>query len=311
MRRNNGFGKGISFAISRALVERYGHGRYSTRASHTLRARVAVAFFEAQGIRDWVKLSTADRDMFCDYLRSQVDDGTWTQDYAVQILSTFNVVTSALGLSGALWTSPSTALGKRSNVRTEPPTGLDIEAVRAAVAALDDAGLSRVGTMVLLARGCGMRLRESILANGCRLAREMHALDRVNVIDGTKGGRREDRWIKPTEPGVLGLTRLSGVVSRGASNLLGPSETFIEFVRGPCKRARQILKAHQIQKFHDLRAAFACERYEQITGHVAPVIAGRRIADSDLDWTAREEIARELGHGRRDVVASYIGGRRT
>ncbi len=65
---------------------------------------------------------------------------------------------------------------------------------------------------------------------------------------------------------------------------------------------------HSLNKFHDLRAAYACARYETLTGHAAPVVAGRRIADRKTDDQARQTIAQELGHGRMEVLDSYIGG---
>ena len=65
-----------------------------------------------------------------------------------------------------------------------------------------------------------------------------------------------------------------------------------------------------LKKIHDLRAAYACDRYKQLTGSVAPVIAGRRYVDRSTDRAARQTIAQELGHGRIEVVATYIGGAR-
>ncbi|MNG39963.1 hypothetical protein D3C84_1283310 [compost metagenome] len=59
-----------------------------------------------------------------------------------------------------------------------------------------------------------------------------------------------------------------------------------------------------------MRAAYACERYEQITQHRAPVNDGRCYQlDRRLDQDARVQISYELGHGRIDVVSAYIGGR--
>jgi len=74
--------------------------------------------------------------------------------------------------------------------------------------------------------------------------------------------------------------------------------------------ARETLHAHGLKGFHELRAAYACERYEQLTGHAAPVNGGHcyRI-DRDLDEQARQQISLELGHNRIDVVSAYIGGR--
>ncbi|MNJ41210.1 hypothetical protein D3C77_361280 [compost metagenome] len=74
--------------------------------------------------------------------------------------------------------------------------------------------------------------------------------------------------------------------------------------------ARKLLHEQGLKGFHELRAAYACERYEQLTGHVAPVNGGHcyRI-DPNLDRQARLQISLELGHNRIDVVSAYIGGR--
>jgi hypothetical protein len=75
--------------------------------------------------------------------------------------------------------------------------------------------------------------------------------------------------------------------------------------------ARDILHEHGLKGFHELRAAYACERYEQLTGFPAPVNgAGGHQKDRELDQRARQQISRELEHNRIDVVSAYIGGRR-
>ena len=66
-------------------------------------------------------------------------------------------------------------------------------------------------------------------------------------------------------------------------------------------------KQTSINGFHDMRAAYACERYQAITGYPAPVITGKRQADKALDKKARTILAQELAHNRTDVVAAYIG----
>jgi len=60
-------------------------------------------------------------------------------------------------------------------------------------------------------------------------------------------------------------------------------------------------------KLHDLRAAYPCERYLALTGSPVPVIAGRRLASHETDRQARSTVAAELGHGRLDVISTYIG----
>ena len=55
---------------------------------------------------------------------------------------------------------------------------------------------------------------------------------------------------------------------------------------------------------------YACKRYRQLTGAAAPAVAGRRDVDKTTDRAARQVISRELGHGRIDVVAAYVGSAR-
>ncbi|MNE77222.1 hypothetical protein D3C80_1735210 [compost metagenome] len=74
--------------------------------------------------------------------------------------------------------------------------------------------------------------------------------------------------------------------------------------------AREILGKYNLKGFHELRAAYACERYKQITHQPAPINGGNCYQlDQDLDQKARARISYELGHGRIDVVSAYIGGR--
>ena len=63
----------------------------------------------------------------------------------------------------------------------------------------------------------------------------------------------------------------------------------------------------EIKGFHDMRAAFACERYHEITGYPAPVITGQRQAPKTIDTQARLILSQMLGHNRIDVIAAYVG----
>jgi hypothetical protein len=96
----------------------------------------------------------------------------------------------------------------------------------------------------------------------------------------------------------------------GSRNLLVRDENYAAFLQRSVLPARKVLHEQGLKGFHELRAAYACERYEQLTGHAAPVNGGQcyRI-DRDLDQQARQQISLELGHNRIDVVSAYIGGR--
>lgn len=71
------------------------------------------------------------------------------------------------------------------------------------------------------------------------------------------------------------------------------------------------MHAHNLRGFHELRATYACERYEQITQHRAPINGGQCCqVDKNLDREVQRQISCELAHGRVDVIAAYVGGRR-
>ena len=96
----------------------------------------------------------------------------------------------------------------------------------------------------------------------------------------------------------------------GSRNLIASNESYLSILKEIVRPARDTIHAHNLKGFHELRAAYACERYEQITQHPAPINGGQCYqVDRNLDREARWQISCELGHGRIDVIAAYIGGR--
>ncbi|MGV8617634.1 integrase domain-containing protein, partial [Pseudomonas aeruginosa] len=134
----------------------------------------------------------------------------------------------------------------------------------------------------------------------------------INIQDGTKGGRAgasAPRWIAVDDHIRDALGFASQASPAGSRNLIAPNESYLNLLQESIRSARDILHAHNLKGFHELRAAYACERYEQITLHPAPIKSGQCCqVDRNLDREARWQISCELGHGRIDVVAAYIGG---
>ncbi|MCE7765259.1 DUF3987 domain-containing protein [Pseudomonas putida] len=221
---------------------------------------------------------------------------------------------AALELSPRAREAPSQALGQhRSNVRTRAPDGQDYQGVQRVALSLVEHQYEQVAAVIMLARTTGMRLREAILADLPRLHREAESLGRINFQDGTKGGRSgasAPRWIMANEAVKAALQLAFRAAPTGSSNLLARNESYAEFLHQTVLPTRETLHKQELKGFHQLRAAYACERYEQLTGHAAPVNGGHRYrVDSDLDRQARLQISLELGHNRIDVVSAYIGGR--
>ncbi|MDD2122442.1 integrase domain-containing protein [Pseudomonas monteilii] len=316
--RNFGYGRQLSYAGPQALKDMFGGGHYGTVRAHCDRWQAFVKWCRSEqgpGIND---ARQVDRKVLADYA-AYLRDLVWRGDLAVSTaqnrLSSVNRTMAALrGDQCVKLASPSKALGmQRTGVRQSVPQGQNREQIKQIVDALYRQHQLRAAAIVLLARATGMRLREVILADLPRLNREANDLGRINIQDGTKGGRAgasAPRWIAMDEH-IRGALRFAQRASpAGSRNLIAPNERYLEVLQEFVRPARDILHAHNLKGFHELRAAYACERYEQITQHSAPINGGKCCQiDRNLDREARRRISYELGHGRIDVVAAYIGGR--
>jgi len=315
--RNLGYGRQLSYAGPQALKDMFGGGHYGTVKAHGDRWQAFVKWCRSEqgpGINDARQI---DRKVLADYtayLRDVVSHGDLAVSTAQNRLSSVNRTMAALrGDQHVKVSSPSKALGmQRCNVRKTAPQGQDRGQVRQIVDALSKGRQLGVAAIVQLARSTGMRFREAVLADLPRLCREADRLGKINIQDGTKGGRAgasAPRWIAVDEQIRDALAFAVLVSPEGSRNMVAPSESYKGFVQRIAGPARDVLHTHNLKGFHELRAAFACERYQQITQHRAPVNGGQCCAiDRCLDREARMQISRELGHGRIDVVASYIGG---
>ncbi|MEN5199162.1 integrase domain-containing protein [Pseudomonas wadenswilerensis] len=316
--RNFGYGRQLSYAGPQALKDMFGGGHYGTVKAHCDRWQAFVKWCRSEqgpGMNDARQI---DRKVLADYaayLRDVVRRGDLAISTAQNRLSSVNRTMAALrGDHHVKLSSPSKALGmQRTGVRQSAPQGQDREQVKQIVDALCHDHQQRAAAIVLLARATGMRLREAILADLPRLTREADDLGRINIQDGTKGGRSgasAPRWIAVDDHirGALGFARQASPA--GSRNLIAQHESYFDVLQDIVRPVRDILHAQNLKGFHELRAAYACERYEQITQHRAPINSGQcHQLVKNLDRQARRQISYELGHARIDVVAAYIGGR--
>jgi site-specific recombinase XerD len=318
--RNFGYGKKMEYAAKMALQDFYGQGHYETVATHTDRWAQFANWARAVGVRDLAK--TDNRELakaYAEHVKAEIEKGNIAVSTAQNRISTVNVVFAALRGDRHVRISPREYAGPRSNVRTVTPAALDENRVQNAATTLREAGLNRAAAVLELARTFGVRREEAIKANLDRWSREANRYDeisktyRINVIDGTKGGRDADRWIIISEAQRQALQHALDARPLGSANLIAPHERYVDVAiarSSELNRARDILKQHGLPGYHDARAAYACARYEQITGYPAPAVAGMRLASKALDRQARVTISTELGHGRIDVLVSYVGSSR-
>ncbi len=310
--RNFGFGKQMDWAGHQALKDIYGRGHFGTVASHAQRWRKFCNWARSTyGINNACDVDQSLLEIYAADLAERVEDETLAVSYAQNLIVSANVTLEALRQDKIIRIdSPASWVGKRQIVRTRVPDGMDWSDIDRMVACLRQKKLHRAAVIVLLCRSFGIRLREAILASIADWQRQAREYGQIDIREGTKGGRGKEvaRCVPVNERGLLALREARNQL--GGQNLLKPDETFDDLVNdGEVHRARKILHEFGIKGYHELRAAWACERYEEISGAVATVLQAGTSLGQQNDDPFRLTLARDLGHDRIDVVAAYIGAR--
>lgn len=313
--RNFGFGKQMDWAGHQALKDLYGRGHFGTVASHAQRWRQFCHWARSNhDINDACAIDQPLLEHYAADLAERVEDETLSVSYAQNLIVSANIAMEALRQDKEIRIeSPAGWVGKRRTVRTSVPDGMDWADIDRLVARLRQKSLHRASVIVLLCRSFGVRLREAILTNLADWQRQSRERGQIDVREGTKGGRGKEveRWVPVSERGRIALREATHVRNQlGWHNLLRPDETFDDLVNdGEVHRARKVLHEFGIKGYHELRAAWACERYEEISGTTAPILRAGTSHGQESDDQFRLTLARELGHDRIDVVAAYIGAR--
>lgn len=313
--RNFGFGKHMDWAGHQALKDIYGRGHFGTVASHAQRWRQFCNWVRSNHvIKDACAIDQSLLENYAADLAKRVEDETMAVSYAQNLIVSANITLEALRQDKIIRIdSPATRVGKRQTVRTRVPDGMDWIDIYRLVDHLRQKNLQRAAVIVMLCRSFGIRLREAILANLTDWQRQARERRQIDVREGTKGGRGKEveRWVPVSERGRIALREAIQVRNQlGGQNLLKPDETFDDLVNdGEIHRARKILHEFGIKGYHELRAAWACERYEDISGATAPILQAGASPAQHVDAPFQLALARELGHDRIDVVATYIGAR--
>jgi hypothetical protein len=193
--RNFGFGKNLDYAGREALRAYYADGHYGSVAAHGDRWHQFAQWAKGEGIKDLSKVdqqATAER--YAQHVAARVQVQDIGIQYGQNLISTVNVTLAALRGDDRVRVSPSAVVGERSQVRTVAPGALD------RVGSLKRRGLEgkrmpRAAAVLELARDFGVRREEAVKADLDRWQREADRFGRVNVQDGTKGGRDAPRWV--------------------------------------------------------------------------------------------------------------------
>lgn len=309
--RNYGFGKQLSYAGHQVLKSIY-NGHYGSVAAHKHRWAQFAAWTKAAGApHDARQVTTETLAAYGQHLRGLVERGEMSVRYAQNLVSTVNVVMAGFRGDRQVWIAPSRAVGTRINVRSAVPGALVNEiGLSRVLVTLNGQGHERIASVLELCRGFGLRLKEASLLNIREALAQATTYGAIDVRQGTKGGRgrQVERWVRCTPEGMTALRTAHAVA--GDRNLVPADMSLKGFMDLVHRIALPALRSERLGTIHGLRATYACARYQQLTGHPAPVVTGRRQATITSDRQARDTISRELGHGRRDVAAAYVGGAR-
>lgn len=197
-------------------------------------------------------------------------------------------------------------IGAIDTVRHHAPEALDRDRYESTRDDLLNSGMERQAAAADLARDFGLRSKEASLLDARRALNEAQAKGRITISAGTKGGRV--RTIPARNPQQMATLERAAQVQGDGRSIMPASVNWKEWRDGGLRDGREVLKEHLGGGYHDLRSAYACERYKEITGEDARV-AGGPVLDKVIDDAARAEITEELGHGRLNVLSAYIGGR--
>jgi hypothetical protein len=168
---------------------------------------------------------------------------------------------------------------------------------------LDKIASERIRDALRLQEAFGLRREEALKFKpelACKTTTEIQL-----QASWCKGGR--ERTIPILDDSQRSL--LAEIKAKYPTGSLIPKEaTYKEFV----KKYENSVAASGLGKGHGLRHGYAQKRYLELTGNECSVQGGlQRNAMSNeqkqIDLAARLTISAELGHGRVDIVAKYIG----
>ena len=225
--------------------------------------------------------------------------------YTANLLSAVNsVMTRAHCHNGTFWipvTGREVNLPRRTRTRTTET--VTREQSSKAIEQLSP----RTAAIASLALELGLRSKEASLINAKKALKEATEKRIVAIEAGTKGGR--DREVPIVHSRQIEALRSAAEIQAAHYSLVPTEQTWAQFREGELRDGRELLKKNGVAGYHELRAAYAAERYADLTGYNAPV-NGRKIEDKEVDFDSRLQISNELGHGRAEVLNAYVGGKK-
>jgi len=278
----------------------------STIATHSERFSQFADFAKSEGIGRMERITPELVMEYGQQLADKVEAGKMSPAYAQNLVSSINSVMKAATRGNWQSVSPTQQcnIAERSSIRDTPTISRDI--AEKGIQNLRDQNMDRQAAVASLALNLGLRSKEASLFDAKTALNEAQNKGVVSISDGTKGGRF--REVPVTNERQIESLKSAAQVQGEARAVMPSEENWKSWREGGLRDGREALQNTTGGGLHELRASYASERYEALTGHSAPCNGGK-IEDKQIDYDSRMQIAQELGHGRIDVVSEYIGGR--
>lgn len=298
--------KAGKFALNAAA--RDGNTSYSTAATVSDRWQIFATHAKEEGLKRLEQITPQALAAWGQTLAERVSEGDLSPAYAQNLVSAVNSVMNHATQGQWQSVSPTKDCGieKRCAVRSAAPQGIERSDLHQAVETLRNAEQQRGGAVLLLARELGLRAKEASLLDARSALREAQQRGVIRVTHGTKGGR--PREIPITRHAQREALRVASGAQGTAKSLVPTQQTWAQWEACGLRNAREVLQHHGIARIHELRAAYAWQRYQEITGQ-PPRLGGGLVSKAE-DRAARLIIAQELGHSRVNVTVSYLGSMR-
>lgn len=276
----------ISFSTVATVLERFEHFKQFAKTKGVARFELVTA-----------ELVIA----YADFLKTR----NLSPAYAANMLSAVNsVMTRAHCHNGTFWTP---VTGREVNLPRRTRTRTTETVTREQSSKAIEQLSPRTAVIAILARELGLRSKEASLLNAQKALVEATEKRIVAIEAGTKGGRF--REIPIVHSRQIEALRNAAEIQATHYSLVPTEQTWTQFREGELRDGRELLKKNGVAGYHELRAAYAAERYADLTGYNAPVNGGK-IEDKEVDLDSRLQISNELGHGRAEVLNAYVGGKK-
>ena len=268
---------------------------------------------QEHGIR---RMEHIDREVVLAYgavIADRVDEASLAPATAPNYLSTVNRVMLFARNDRAVWVSPVRDCGipRRSGIAV-----ISLAVPESLHCKWCNTVDPRLEMLLELQRQLGLRFEESAKFDAHVALKEVRS-GWLTIREGTKGGRVRQLPIQ-TEGQCEALVR-AAAIQGGDRSMIPAAVTYKDFRR----HSYRIAIAHGI-RFHRERHAYAHRRYQELVGAACTVVCGIKHGRAYWSWlsqqlkvttevakaidlSARETIARELGHNRPEVSHAYLG----